>query len=74
MKQTAVEWLIEKITEEFAKTPSKITFNPALIDQAKEIERLQHKNTFDHGYYCGRHTSADRTDAWNYMNELLKSK
>jgi len=38
MKQTAVEWLVEQITQEFAKTPSKITFNPVFIKQAKEME------------------------------------
>jgi len=41
MKQTAVEWLEEQITQEFAKTPSKITFNPVFIKQAKEMEKEQ---------------------------------
>ena len=44
------------------------------VEQAKEIELDQHKYSFEHGFYCGRHTDADRTDAWDYYNNNLKNK
>ena len=73
MKQTAVEWLLEQITEEFAKTPSKITFNPSLIKQAKEMEKqqiieaIQDTEVFIRGYY-------NEGAAEQYYNETFKSE
>ena len=69
--KTAVEFLIDEIIK---LTGVNIQMDEPIIEQALEIERLQHKNTFDHGFYCGRHTDADRTDAWDYYNNNLKNK
>lgn len=67
MKQTAVDWLLKQITEEFAKTPSKITFNPLLINQAKEMEKEQ----IIMAYKADWHPCSDE-DAEQYYNETYK--
>jgi hypothetical protein len=68
-KQTAVEWLIEQICDMYLHSVYHKQF-----EQAKEIELDQHKYTFEHGFYCGRHTDTDRADAWNNYKDNLKSE
>jgi hypothetical protein len=66
--KTAVEWLFENLD----LTGGGEAYEA--LEQAKEIEVDQHKYTFEHGFYCGRHTDTDRADAWNNYKENLKSE
>ncbi len=66
MKETAVEWLIEKyfgntITPDFEY----------FVKKAKEMEKDQHKETFVEGLYC---ESGDSEEFEKYYNETFKNK
>jgi hypothetical protein len=68
--KTAVEWLFSMLNN-----PNRDqNFSKKLLKKAKEIELDQHKYSFEHGFYCGRHTEGDRIDAWNYYMDNLKSE
>ena len=63
-KQTAVEWLVEKI--QYANPSFKFD---ALIRQAKEIEREQIIDAYDKGEF----NQGCNEDAEQYYNENYKS-
>ena len=48
MKQTAVEWLVEKLDQNFDYVADTI------IEQAKEMEKEQHQETWDVAHQAGR--------------------
>jgi len=48
MKQTAVEWLVEKLDQNFDYVADTI------IEQAKEMEKGQHQETWDVAHQAGR--------------------
>jgi len=63
-KQTAVEWLVEKINEQKAwANPQQL--NP-LIKQAKEIEKEQIEEAYK---YARAHWSREDGNAERYYNE-----
>ena len=62
MKQTAVEWLIEKL--KIFATEEEMN----IIEQAKEMEKEQIKNTFNNGYLNHSRNSEQ------YYNETFKSE
>jgi hypothetical protein len=49
MKQTAVEWLFEKLWD---SPKDKLTWN-AILEQAKEMEKQQIMEANNQGYYDG---------------------
>jgi hypothetical protein len=61
MKQTAVEWLKEKLWKEF-----NFSFSDNILDQAKEIEKEQMKYFIQVGYYA--HSQGHKKDEklYNY--------
>ena len=65
MKQTAVEWLIEQLTE----------IHPKAFEQAKEMEKKQIKDAF---VECWKSNVPDgvecKLDAEQYYNETFKSE
>ena len=72
MKQTAVEWLIEQMTQrDFIAIPK-----PEWIQQAKEMEKEQMIEAYDEGYsirdYYGNHS--DNTTSEQYYNQTFKSE
>ena len=60
MKQTAVEWLVNQYIE-------KLTITPAMVDQAKEMEKEQIINA------C-KQCSYSYEEAEQYYNETFKSE
>ena len=73
-QQTAVEWLVEQLSDEFSNYPD------AIIEQAKVMEKEQMINSFNQGYtQCSiedlKPTSRDRyVDAEDYINKTFKSE
>ena len=59
MKQTAVEWLVDKVEDHFCLLPVD------LIEQAKEMEKEQIK----YAYWSGCINSEEDKDAAEYYNE-----
>lgn len=78
-KQTAVEWLIEKLTAtgqlEIPKGSNAVT---SIIEQAKEIEKEQIVNSFMEGADFGEMFNNEGrgfiTDAEQYYNRTFKSE
>ena len=66
MKQTAVEWLVEQLSDEFSNYPD------AIIEQAKEMEREQIIEAYDAGLYDT--TFCEKVHAEQYYNETFKSE
>jgi hypothetical protein len=66
MKKTAIEWLEQAIERKHMGE-----FLKALIEQAKEIEMLQHKKTWIEAMYC---ESGDIKEFEKYYNDTYKSK
>ena len=72
MKQTAVEWLIEQLTE----------IHPKAFEQAKEMEKQQKKDFFNAGVRYGSGSVmanewGEDTEEYNfeqYYNETFKSE
>ncbi len=50
MKQTAVEWLIEQLKD----MEYDLRLIPNTINQAKEMEKEQHQETWDVAHQAGR--------------------
>jgi hypothetical protein len=71
-QQTAVEWLLEKIT--LKKLDDKIILYPTIsnkdIDQAKEMEKEQIINAWD----LGRRDIDYPMNGEQYYNEKIKNK
>ena len=65
MKQTAVEWLVEQYLKRkgFLKTSD--------IEQALEMEKVQHKKTWAEGLFC---ETGDLQAFEEYYNETFKSE
>lgn len=68
MKQTAVEWLVDKLIKgEFINSTDE------LIEQAKQMEKQQIVNAY---YQCGRdnfeHIKVINRSATDYYNETYK--
>ena len=74
MKQTAVEWLVEKIQQ------ANPTFKfDALIREAKSMEKEQIENAFDNGWKRANETkdkcyTTAEDYGFNYYNETFKSE
>ena len=66
MEQTAVEWLVEQLSDEFSNYPD------AIIEQAKEMEREQIIEAYDAGLYDT--TFCEKVHAEQYYNETFKSE
>ena len=64
MRQTAVEWLREKLWKEF-----NFIFSDNILDQAKEMEKAQIKDAWINSLTKGDYNSADE-----YYNETFKSE
>ena len=64
MKQTAVEWLREKLWIEFG-----FAFSDNILDQAKEMEKEQIMQAFANGKKNG-----DKNWAHRYYKETFKSE
>jgi uncharacterized protein YabN with tetrapyrrole methylase and pyrophosphatase domain len=64
MKQTAVEWLVEKLTE----------IHPKTFEQAKAIEKEQIKNAWDNGWHEHMNPSNTYITSVKYYNETFKSE
>lgn len=65
MKQTAVEWLIEQMTQrDFISIPK-----PEWIQQAKEMEKEQLFNAFDNGTYFSKWENAEQYYFETYLLE-----
>ena len=68
MKQTAVEWLVEKMTQQdFIAIPK-----PEWIKQAKEMEKEQIKDAFEYAWYEWAEMTPNAAE--QYYNETFKSK
>jgi hypothetical protein len=66
MKQTAVEWLVEKMTQgEFISIPKR-----EWIEQAKAMEKEQILNAFENGEVCTLFKNEDTSE--QYYNETFK--
>ena len=66
MKQTAVEWLVEKMTQgEFISIPKR-----EWIEQAKAMEKEQILNDFENGEVCTLFKNEDTSE--QYYNETFK--
>ena len=63
MKQTAVEWLVDKyiIVGGITKT---------MVEQAKEMEKEQHKKTWSEGMFC---ETGDIQAFEQYYNKTFKT-
>jgi hypothetical protein len=74
MKQTAVEWLVEKIQQ------ANPTFKfDALIREAKEMEKEQIEKAFDNGWQRANDTkdksyTTAEDYGFNYYNKTFKSE
>ena len=72
MKQTAVEWLADKMLTEHH---SKIEWDK-IVEQAKEMEREQIENAHEDGCYTGKKFNQDpgnfETLSKEYYNEIFK--
>jgi len=66
MEQTAVEWLFEQIVNR----TDRIYFLKEL-EQAKEMEKEQHKKTWSEGMFC---ETGDIQAFEQYYNETFKSE
>ena len=71
MRQTAVEWLREKLWKEF-----NFIFSDNILDQAKEMEKQQIIDTFEKGYENGACVSDEESiyHGGNYYNKTFKSE
>ena len=65
MKQTAVEWLIEQMTQRDVISIPK----PEWIQQAKEMEKEQLFNAFDNGTYFSKWENAEQYYFETYLLE-----
>lgn len=65
MKQTAVEWLVNQYIE-------KLTITPAMVEQAKAMEKEQIIDAYDAGLYDT--TFCEKVHAEQYYNETFKSE
>ena len=78
MKQTAVEWLVDELNNIKAWTKNDITLSKAdiLIEQAKKIEKEQHKKTwFESTSQFGNESEMIyRKDFEQYYNETFKKE
>ena len=68
MKQTAVEFLVQKINK---LTGLSIAMDEPCVEEAKEMEKQQIKNAWDNGF--DEIDRASRTSQ-NYYNETYKNK
>ena len=76
MKQTAVEWLVEKFNQcepmySGIQSLEHKQYLDALIEKAKEMEKEQIIEAHNHGYWEG--DDADGNDE-QYYNETFKSE
>lgn len=72
MKQTAVEWLVNQYIE-------KLTITPAMVEQAKAMEKEQIENVFDIVWKRANETkdkfyTTAKDNGFNYYNETFKSE
>jgi predicted secreted protein len=74
MKQTAVEWLVEKLNQcepmySGIQSNEHKEYLETLIEQAKEMEKEQHKMSFNEGYN-------EFSNRWfeKYYNETFKNE
>ena len=65
MKQTAVEWLYEKVWKDL-----NFSISSSILDQAKEMEKQQ---ILDFACYF-RHEVFNKKDLEQYYNKTFKSK
>jgi len=76
MRQTAVEWLVERITKQHDKEFD--LFYRAEIEQAKQMEKEQiieaHFNGCEIGEMFNNENRAFITDSKQYYNETFKSE
>jgi len=69
MKQTAVEWLVEKLDQNFDYVADTI------IEQAKEMEKQQIMNAFDKGLITENvYYGYDDKKSEQYYNQTFKSE
>ena len=75
MKQTAVEWFVEKLNSEHSNNDFIITYINE-IEQAKEMEKEQIENAHEDGCYTGKKFNQDpgnfETLSKEYYNEIFK--
>lgn len=74
MKQTAVEWLVEKLITEF-----RFSFSDNILEQAKEMEKQQIIDAYESGIEEGKmrelseeYTLDRSANAEQYYNETFK--
>ena len=67
MKQTAVEWLVNQYIE-------KLTITPAMVEQAKAMEKEQIMEAHEDGFYSPPFRKSRRGEAEQYYNETFKSE
>ena len=67
MKHTAVEWLVNQYIE-------KLTITPAMVEQAKEMEKEQIKDAHIEGFYSPPFGKSRNGEAEKYYNETFKLK
>ena len=79
MKQTAVEWLVEKIhSDEYQQAFGQTYISPVIIDEAKQMEKQQIEKANKCGlkdgylYANGKEWKFDTPD--QYYNETFKSE
>ena len=73
MKKTAVEWLVEKLDQNFDYVAD------TLIEQAKEMEKQEIMNAWDDGYDKGTRDRLEKIsnpvgNAEQYYTETFKSE
>ena len=73
MKQTAVEWLYERLERMIPRTPLYNMDKEQYFKQAKEVERQQIEDAFEIGYVNGADHSWSN-DGEKYYNETFKNK
>lgn len=78
MKQTAVEWLIQKLRgcDDKGNFIFNGVINSELINQAKEMEKEQIKESWNDGNLLGRngHILLEYNTGEQYYNETFKNK
>jgi len=78
MKQTAVEWLIDQLTEYnylwLTDKPDDMVAFLSIIPQAKEMEKQQIMDAYDAGLFDGSMDDVNDRIYKQYYNETYKSK
>jgi hypothetical protein len=73
MKQTAVEWLYERLERMIPRSALYDIDKREYFKQAKEIEYWQNKYFYDTAFHQGRCTDNNKTESFEYYNKTFKS-